>query len=411
MHLVIFEGGRWDGFAPVALGRPTFMLNCGMGTLLDRHLRAVSPTRVTFWVRPGLVEYCRQQVLPKLRVEARVNEPLDDEPALILGARTLHFARHEQPEIETVSVEHEIYVREAYIKRPGLSPMDAMERTPRWLELLTLPHAMPQARWANHLWDLVHWNEESIVNDAVVLAHNFGKLPGGAYHVVNDDEISVGAGVTIGAGAVLDGSRGPVVLDRGVRVGPGAVLQGPCYVGAFSIVSPLSVLGAGTSIGTMCHVGGNVDHSILCNCVDKPHEGYVGHSYVGDWVNLGSGTITANVKTTYGDVAIQRGPAQSIKSGRWSLGSVIGDHAKTSIGSRLPPGCYVGFASMLMGSGLAPKFVPSFSYWTDSGMQPVSIDKAVEIARRVHSGRNRGWTPLDEELIHQAAEAAPQAEK
>lgn len=387
------------------------MLNCGMGTLLDRHLRAIQPTRVTFWVRPALVEYCRQQVMPRLNVEARVNTPLDDDPALILGARTLHFHKYEPPELDSVSLEHDYFVREAYVKRPGLSPQDAMERTPAWLELMQLPHATPQARWANHLWDLVHWNEESIVNDAIVLAGNFGRLPGGTYHVVNDDEVSVGANVAVGAGAVLDASRGPVVIDRGVQIGPGAVLQGPCYIGAFSIVSPLSVVGAGTSVGSMCHVGGNVDHSIICNCVDKPHEGYVGHSYVGEWVNLGSGTTTANVKTTYGDIAIQQGASHTSKSGRWSMGSVIGDHTKTSIGTRLPPGCYIGFCTMLTGSGLAPKFVPSFSYWSDKGLEPLHVEKAIEVARRVFSRRNRSWTPLDEELIRLATECAPQVER
>lgn len=413
MHLVIFEGGKWDGFAPVALGRPTFMLRCGMGTLLDRHLRTIRPSRVTFWVRPSLVEYCRQVVIPGLKIPSAVNESLDDEPTLILGARTLHFQRYDTPELESVSLEHDRFVREAYVKRPGLSPQDAMERTPRWLELTNLPQTTPQARWANHLWDLVHWNEESIVNDAVEgAAQGFGRLPAGPYHVVQDEVVSVAAGATVGAGAILDGSHGPVVIDRGAQVGPGAVLQGPCYVGAYSTISPLSVIGAGTSIGQQCHVGGNVDHSIICNCVDKPHEGYVGHSYVGDWVNLGSGTITANVKTTYGDVALRRGESgEAVRSGRWSLGSVIGDHAKTSIATRLPPGCYIGYASMLTGGGLAPKFVPSFSFWTDAGRQPLAVDKAIEVARRVHARRNRPWTPLEEQLFRHVADTAPQVER
>lgn len=411
MHLVIFEGGKWDGFAPVALGRPTFMLNCGMGTLLDRHLRLIRPSRVTFWVRPSLVEYCRQHVIPKIQIPSAVNQPLDDQPALIIGGRTLHFQIHEPGELNTVALEHDQFIHEAYIQRPGLSPQDALQRTPAWLELTELPRTPPQSRWANHLFDLVHWNEESIVNDAFSAGTDqFRPLPAGPYHVIGDDSVSVGPEAKIAPGAVLDGSRGPVVIGRGASVGACSVLTGPCYIGPHSQLAPFTGIGAGTSIGARCHIGGNVDNSIICNNVDKPHEGYIGHSYVGDWVNLGSGTITANVKATYGDIAIRRG-SHTIKSGRWSLGSVIGDHSKTSIGTRLPPGCYVGFCCMLTGSGLAPKFIPSFSYWTDAGLQQLPMKKAVEVAKRVYSRRDRAWTNLDEQLLHLAAENAPLAER
>jgi len=409
MHLVIFEGGKWDGFAPVALGRPTFMLNCGMGTLLDRHLRLIKPSRVTFWVRPSLLEYCRQRVLPKLKIPAAVNQPLDDEESLIIGGRTLHFQQYETPDLNTVSVEHDQFIREAYIQRPGLSPQDALQRTPAWLSLMDLPRTSPQARWANHLWDLVHWNEESLVNDAITQADQFNKLPAGAYHIVGD-EILVGQNVKIGAGAVLDASRGPVVIATGVEVGPCCVLTGPCYVGPYSRLAPFSGIGAGTSIGTQCYIGGNIDNSIICDYVDKPHEGFIGHSYVGDWVNIGAGTMTANVKATYGDISIMRG-SRAAKSGRWSLGCVIGDHSKTSIGTRLPPGCYIGYCCMLTGSGLAPKFIPSFSYWTDGGVQQLPMKKAVEVAKRVFSRRNREFTSLDDQLMQHAAESAPLAEK
>lgn len=409
MHLVVFEGGKWDGFAPVALSRPTFMLNCGMGTLLDRHLRAVKPSRITLWVRPALVEYCRTHVLPKLKIPAKINEPLDEEPALILGGRTLFFQNYIPRDLNSVSLEQDQFIREAYVERPGLSPGDALQRTANWTALLDLPRSQPQARWANHLWDLVHWNEESIVSDSISLGEGFNKLQSGNYHVIGD-EVYAAANVTVAPGAVLDSSRGPIILQSGANIGACCVLSGPCSIGQYTRLAPFSGIGSGTSIGAMCHIGGNVDNSIICNCVDKPHEGFIGHSYIGDWVNIGGGTITANVKATYGDIAIQRGN-QPIKSGRWSLGCVIGDHSKTSIGTRLVPGCYIGTCCMLTGSGLAPKFIPSFSFWSDHGLQHLAIKKASEVAKRVFAHRNRTWTPLDEQLLHHAAESAPIVEK
>src|SRR5690349_17703458 len=98
MHVVIFEGIRWDTFAPLAFSKPTFMLPCGMGTLLDKQLELLAPSRLTLWIRPEMAEYCRKHVLPTLKIPTKINEPIDDEPTLITTGRILHFAKFEQPE-------------------------------------------------------------------------------------------------------------------------------------------------------------------------------------------------------------------------------------------------------------------------------------------------------------------------
>ncbi|HZN64224.1 MAG TPA: putative sugar nucleotidyl transferase, partial [Tepidisphaeraceae bacterium] len=97
MHVVIFEGQRWHTFAPLSLSRPVFMLKTGMGTLLDKQIRHLRPTRLTLWVRPEQESFVRERVVPKLPVPAAVNKPLDDEPALLVSGRTVHFAQYEYP--------------------------------------------------------------------------------------------------------------------------------------------------------------------------------------------------------------------------------------------------------------------------------------------------------------------------
>jgi hypothetical protein len=144
--------------------------------------------------------------------------------------------------------------------------------------------------------------------------------------------------------------------------------------------------------------------------VDKPHEGYLGDSYVGRWCNLGAGTTTANVKTTYGEVHVKIG-SRTIETGRRSMGAIIGDHTKTSINTRFSPGCYVGYCCLLAGAGLVPQFVPSFSYWTDKGIERVEPDKGVEIASRVLDRRDRSWSDLDGQVHRYANQAAQEAEK
>src|SRR5438105_1895876 len=144
MHVVIFEGAHWRSFAPFALSRPVFMLPCGTGTLLDKQIRATRPTRVTLWVRPELEDYCRRNVLPTLPCPGDVNKPLDAEPALLMSGRTLHLSRYNFGDGEYVVLDDrpdggDRVMRSAFVKSPGLSPEDVLQRSDRWLRLLELP--------------------------------------------------------------------------------------------------------------------------------------------------------------------------------------------------------------------------------------------------------------------------------
>src|SRR3954462_4173874 len=144
------------------------------------------------------------------------------------------------------------------------------------------------------------------------------------------------------------------MLAAGCAIGANSVLKGPCYVGPHSQVKPLTVVHAGTSIGPMCKVAGEINNSIITAYTNKSHEGYLGDSYLGEWVNLGAGTTTSNLKNTYGPVRLRMGKTTEVETGRRHLGSLIGDHAKTAIGTRLMTGSYVGYCTMLASSTLPP---------------------------------------------------------
>src|SRR5688572_18618416 len=376
MHVVIFEGNRWHTFAPISLSRPLFTLATGMGTLLDKQLRHLRPTRLTLWVRPGMVDYCRDRVVPRMTVPTSINTPLDDEPALLVSARTVHFGRYEYPPHDAVTADGDV-VRSARVTAPGLTWEDVWNRTDRWVKFLQLPRMMDQSRMVESLWDLIHWNEESLIEDATQLSRPKGEKPKGPYHMVNDDDVWLGEDVKWEPGCVLDASRGPVVVKEGATIGANSVVQGPCYVGPHAVIKPLALIRPGTTIGPACRVGGEVAESILLGYCNKSHEGYMGHSYVGKWVNLGAGTTTSNLKNTYGEISVQMG-TRKIPTGRRFLGALIGEHSKAGILTKLTTGTYVGFASMLTGVGWAPKFTPSFTYWTGSATSEAwQLDKAI----------------------------------
>jgi UDP-N-acetylglucosamine diphosphorylase/glucosamine-1-phosphate N-acetyltransferase len=410
MHVVLFEGQFWTHMAPLSLSRPVFLMATGTGTLLDKQIRYLKPERLSLWVRPELAEYTRKRVVPKLGVPTDVNVPLDDKPALLMSARTLHFSTFAQPSDPCASIDDGDIVRSAFAISPGLSPDDAMSRSPKWLKLLELPRVDAQSRLTNYAWDLLSWNEESIVNDFIAWTGDKTELKAGPYHVIEPDKIRLGRDVKIAPGAVLDASKGPIMLGDGASVGANAVVQGPCAIGPAAVVAELARVRPGTSVGPVCKVGGEVSSSILTAHSNKSHDGYLGDSYVGQWVNLGAGTTTSNLKNTYDEVSIPL-LGEKRPSGRKFLGSVIGDHAKTAIGTRLMTGSYIGYSTMIASSKITPQYVPSYTFLTDRATEPYRRDKALEVMRAVMARRGLTFDATDEHLADYASSAAKKIEK
>jgi len=409
MHLVIFEGVHWRSFAPLSLGRPVFMLATGMATLLDKILRHTNPTKVTLWVRPELAEFCRKRIVPKLTIPAAVNEPLGDEQVLLTSGRTLHFKKFQVPEEPSVVLDDNGLLISALVRMPGMTPQDVLGRSDRFLKIKELPRAKSQTRLTERLWDLIKWNEESLIEDHAQLRRERKPFPPGPYHMIEEENIWLGEAVRPSPGVVLDGSRGPVVTDHHATIGANSVIHGPCYIGPYAAISPLANIRPGTSIGMMCKVGGEISNSILFGYTNKSHEGFLGDSYVGKWVNLGAGTTTSNLKNTYDEISVQT-PEGMVKTGRRFLGALIGDHTKTAIGTRLTAGSYIGFSAMVALSTIAPKVVGSYTFNTDAGSQTYRLEKAIEVMKAVFTRRNRGWDEEDEAIVRYVAQIAREVE-
>ena len=147
-------------------------------------------------------------------------------------------------------------------------------------------------------------------------------------------DVYVAPGVAVHPMVVIDAEHGPVYSTRGSRSIPSRASKGPCYIGKKSIL-----LGAkcreGNSIGPMCRVGGEVEESIIHGYSNKYHDGFLGHAYVGEWVNLGALTTNSDLKNDYSSVSVMLDGKTPIDTGSTKVGSLIGDHTKTSIGTLL----------------------------------------------------------------------------
>ena len=190
-------------------------------------------------------------------------------------------------------------------------------------------------------------------------------------------------------GVVYDVRSGPIVLEEGVEVRHGTRLEGPLWVGRGT-----KLLGGhvrGSAFGPRCNVHGEVATTVFTGYANKSHDGFVGHSVLGQWVNLGAGTTTSNLKNTYGEIRLEPAGGR-IATGRMNLGTLFGDHAKTAIGTMLPTGAIVSAGANVFGGGQVPKLVPPFA-WGSSADELLEEDGFLRVAERVMPRRDVAFTP------------------
>jgi UDP-N-acetylglucosamine diphosphorylase/glucosamine-1-phosphate N-acetyltransferase len=253
----------------------------------------------------------------------------------------------------------------------------------------------------NYTWDLVLQNPEAIRHEFAAAGRS------GIEGTVEQPNAIRGSGkdVFIAKGAlvhpmvVIDAANGPVFIDEGVEIHPFTRIEGPCYIGPKSIL-----LGAkcreGMSIGPMCRVGGEVEESIIHGYSNKYHDGFLGHAYVGEWVNLGALTTNSDLKNDYSSVSVMLDGKNPIDTGSTKVGSLIGDHTKTSIATLFNTGSYVGAMCLIMATGKPlAKFIPSFA-WMLEGLVTKGFGrgKLYQTAKVAMSRRKCQWTDAEQAM-------------
>lgn len=233
------------------------------------------------------------------------------------------------------------------------------------------------------VYDLVHALELLLREDLLRLLGDSDPVPQGST-VLGDPAWIALREAAIEPGVVFDTRNGPVVLESGVEVRSGTRLEGPLWAGSNSrlVGGPIR----NSAIGPWSVVRGELSTTVILGYANKGHEGFVGHSVLGRWVNLGAGTITSNLKSTYGPVRLHV-QGVDLETGQQFLGSLIGDHAKTAIGTLLDTGSVVGAGANVFDELRPPKYVPPFA-WGGAGSERMTQQKFLEIVERVLPRRN-----------------------
>jgi len=398
MRILLFEDSHAESFSPIALLRPVFELVCGREPLRRRLQRWFPDAEFSGWVRPWLVDaYSEEQ--PSLTVNSL--DWVRKGKVLLVNGRWLPERRLTAQDFVT----HQAGFVDgcpAWMLVPGEELAELLQGDPAnaLTQYARSQRALPtNGRWLNHPWDLVYQNAAQLIRD---FADEGISQPPAREHVPvlgDPADVYISAQAEIDPYVVIDARSGPVSVDRDVQIQSFTRIEGPCHIGRGSRLFR-ALIHKGTTIGEHCRAGGEIEESIMHSYVNKYHEGFLGHSYVCPWVNIGALSCTSDLKSDYTTVKVPF-QGQMIDSGIHKLGSFIGDHAKTAMDSMFNSGSSIGVCSMVIPGGrLLPRDVPSFSGVTFGELScDWTLDASIETARAMMSRRDRTLTQNAERLL------------
>jgi UDP-N-acetylglucosamine diphosphorylase/glucosamine-1-phosphate N-acetyltransferase len=252
----------------------------------------------------------------------------------------------------------------------------------------------------NYIWDVIADLSERLNLD-LSGDSSLGQIQspfGDSVHIENKNNVYIGKGVKFGAGVVLEAEDSPIWIDDGTVIESHCCIIGPAYIGKKSKVKPCSLLDI-VAIGDVVKISGEIEGTIFQGYSNKQHLGFLGHAFVGEWVNLGAGTTNSDLKNNYSKVsAVLEG--KRYETGMQFLGTIIGDHSKAAINTTFNTGTIIEPFCNIFGRGYPPKYVPPFSWWGDC-IEEYKLDKAIETAARVMKRRDVDLSGLYRKRVEQ----------
>ncbi len=400
-NICLFEDTNAPRLLPLVYFRPVYNLKCGMTSLKDKITR--------FFPRASVSLHCRSYLADYMRVRypgIRVNELVSADYLFVNGRLLIDAAVAKA--ISQGTYDDCLFVCGEELVAAKISAKNLHRVKVQLGGLVSpagfgdLPRVEVDANLIAYPWHLVENNGRELVVDFQILTagrkSKRKKTPAGV-HVLRPANILIEDGAVVKPGCVLDAEGGPIRIAKGSTVFPNVTIIGPVHVGEGSVIKAGAVISGNTSIGPLCKVGGEVEGTIFQGYANKQHAGFLGHSYVGAWVNLGADTNNSDLKNNYGPVRVTIGTEQ-IDTGLQFVGLIMGDHSKSAINSMFNTGTVVGVSSNIFGNGFPPKYVPSFS-WGAAGatFTTFNADKAIDVARRVMLRRNIQLTAQEEQLF------------
>lgn len=210
-------------------------------------------------------------------------------------------------------------------------------------------------------WDIIRWNILALKNDISSIAEGFMIDPV-EFNKLGEYPLLIHPNARIER-VLFNTTEGPILIDEQSHLMDGSMIRGPVYIGKHTVIKMGTTLYPGANIGEYCTIGGEVKNAIFHAHSNKGHHGYIGDSYIGSWCNMGAGTSCSNVKNTAGEIRYWNIHQRTLIPAGSKAGILMGDFTKSAINSSFNSGSVIGiFANVFGGSGLLPKYIPSFSW-------------------------------------------------
>ena len=379
MSMILFDDAVARGFEPFSTTRPVSEVRAGALLVRERWAQVLGASAVGFVGAPHLEGFHEFDAPPSHTADIPAG-------TWLVNARALPMLDVSTMTASTVLIDGRVAaarLAESVSQAQLASVAFALEEVVPASGMLINVDGL----WLDAVWDLVAQLTPLLLRDIPALVPQIG-----AVRVAGDDGVQVIGehGVWAEAGAVIepftmfDTTGGPVLLRRRAQVQAFTRVVGPTYIGIDSVVTADRI--SGCSIGDTCRVHGELSTTVLIGHANKGHDGFVGHSVIGRWVNLGAGTITSNLKDTYSAVTLWT--PDGIRDTRQQfLGTFFGDHVKTGIGTRLTTGCVLGAGANVY-DAMPPKAVAPFAWGRGAPYDTFAADKFVETAARMMARRS-----------------------
>ncbi|MDE6134416.1 MAG: glucose-1-phosphate thymidylyltransferase, partial [Muribaculaceae bacterium] len=179
----------------------------------------------------------------------------------------------------------------------------------------------------NKLYDIFMLNAAVIESDFRRLTAGRESAPLSASNTVVGDPslVFLEEGATV-EGAFINTVKGPVYVGRDAEIMEGAMLRGPIAVCEHATVNMGAKIYGGTTVGPWCKVGGEVNNVVFFGYSNKAHDGFLGNAVIGEWCNLGAGSVASNLKNDYTPIRLWNYPARRFEpTGLQFCGLIMGD--------------------------------------------------------------------------------------
>lgn len=397
MNYIVFEDLKSNNLKPFSLNHASFEMRCGIYSNIDRVSRLLYPEdKLYLIVRNELEEIIRE------KFSHAIINPKIIPPGLFLNGAT----------VWSNDLVAQFGIDKSYSNNGSLIAINKSTST-EFDDFYKLLESSIQVTLdidvihINYIWDLI-FNISPIFKNDLQSSSSFLPISSidtnsnylDKFHqsviVNNPADVFINQNIDVGAGVILDASEGPILIDQYSRIDIGALIKGPVYIGQKSIINPGSRLRGNVSIGPVCKIGGEIEDVVIQGYTNKQHDGYLGHSFLGEWINLGANTTNSDLKNNYSNIRMKISKDIEINTLKQFLGVCIGDYTRTGISTMLNSGTVTGLGANVFGSGFQDKYIESFQWGKDD---KTDFEKFIETCIKMKERRNLRLSKIEIKLL------------